>query len=87
MQDFEWLLHQLIADKLLLHNILWTDEIYFTPERVFIFRSCHFSARDNPHDVHELESQVRFSDSNRAAIVVGRVLNEIVNFCCSTRAA
>lgn len=74
MQVFEWLLHQLIADKLLLLNILWTDEVYFTPERVFIFHSYHFWARDNPHAIHERESQVRFSDSNRAAIVVGPCL-------------
>jgi hypothetical protein len=69
VQFCEWLRHQNAADELFLHNVLWTDEAYFTREGVFNVHNSYLWARDNPHAVRERRYQVRLSVSVWAGIV------------------
>jgi hypothetical protein len=64
MQFWKQLWHRHAADKLLLHNIWWTDEACFTRNSMFSVHNSHLWARDNPHAICKHgHYQMRFSIS------------------------
>lgn len=70
----QWFRRELIDDDILYKKILWSDETKFTNTGIFNPRNKHYYAQINPHLIHEVRPQRRFSINLWCGIIGEKVI-------------